>query len=66
VTANGVVVLPETAVPDDPRLVARALAGPRLTRTVRALSHRHQPRRPEADSLVREMRRAWREDRVHR
>ena len=55
-TAGGVVVLPETAVPDDSRLIARPLAGPALTRRVRALTYRHQPRRPEVDALVREMR----------
>lgn len=54
-TAGGVVILPETAVPDDPRLVSRPLAGPVLTRTVRALTYRHQPRRPEIDALIREI-----------
>lgn len=56
-TSGGVVVLPETAIPDDPRLVARPLAGPQLSRTVRAVSFRHQPRRPEVDLLVQALRR---------
>lgn len=55
-SSGGVVVLPETAVPADARLAARPVAGVRLSRSVRALSYRHQPRRPEADALVRELR----------
>lgn len=57
VEGGGVVVLPETAVPNDPQLTSRPLAGLSLRRRVRALSYRHQPRRPEADALVREIRR---------
>lgn len=52
----GVVVLPETAVPADPRLVARPLAAPGLSRKVEAVTCRHQPRRPEAEALIREIR----------
>ena len=51
----GVVVLPYTAVPSDPNLVARPIAGIAIERTVNALRFRHQPTRTEADELVREM-----------
>ena len=57
---TGVVVLPETAVPDDPRLVARPLGDVVIERTVKALRHRHQPSRPEAEALVRALARGRR------
>ena len=52
---TGVVVLPETAVPNDPDLVARPIEGIAIDRTVSALRFRHQPTRTEADELVREL-----------
>lgn len=52
----GVVVLPETAIPDEPGLISRPIVDAPLTRTVRALRYRHQPSRPEVEGLVRDMR----------
>ncbi len=48
----GVVVLPETAVPDGSGLVMRSLADAPLTRTVAAIRRRHQPSRPEIERLI--------------
>lgn len=55
-TGAGVVVLPETAVPNEPGLASRPIADVPLTRTVRALRYRHQPSRAEVEQLVRGMR----------
>lgn len=55
-TGAGVVVLPETAIPDEPGLISRPIVDVPITRTVRALRYRHQPSRPEVEQLVRRMR----------
>lgn len=51
----GAVVLPETAIPEDAGLVSRPIEDATIDRQVAAVRHRHQPSRPEADDLVREL-----------
>ena len=52
---SGAVILPETAIPDDPALHRLSLYDIKIERQVSALRFRHQPSRPEANQLVREM-----------
>lgn len=52
---SGAVVLPETAIPRDAGLVSRPIEGVEIERQVNALRYRHQPSRPEADELVKEL-----------
>ena len=51
----GAVILPMTAIPADPGLVSLPIDGLDVRRQVLALRFRHQPSRPEANELVREM-----------
>lgn len=51
----GAVVLPETAIPRDAGLVSRPIEGIGIERQVVAVRFRHQPSRPEADELVKEL-----------
>ena len=51
----GAVVLPTTAIPNETGLVSLPIEGVEVERQVAALRYRHQPSRPEADELVREL-----------
>lgn len=51
----GAVILPMTSIPADPGLVSLQIDGLDIRRRVVALRFRHQPSRPEANELVREM-----------
>lgn len=51
----GAVVLPATAIPEDPGLVSRPIEDAEINRQVVAVRYRHQPSRPEADELVRDL-----------
>jgi len=51
----GAVVLPATAIPEEAGLVSRPIEDAAIERQVVALRYRHQPSRPEADDLVREL-----------
>lgn len=52
---SGAVVLPETAIPRDAELESRPIEGVDIERQVVALRYRHQPSRPEADDMIREI-----------
>lgn len=52
---SGVAILPETAIPDEPGLVSLPLEGLQIERHISALRFRHQPSRPEVETLVREL-----------
>ncbi|MGP1253176.1 MAG: LysR family transcriptional regulator [Kiloniellales bacterium] len=51
---SGAVILPETAIPTEARLVSRPIKGIDIARTVVALRYRHQSSRSETNELVRE------------
>lgn len=52
---SGAVILPSTAIPDDPALETRPIEGLEIRREVVALRFRHQASRPEANQLVQDM-----------
>lgn len=51
---SGVLVLPQSAIPDDPGFVSLPIDGLSIEREVFALRYRHQPSRPEVDVLIQE------------
>ncbi len=52
---SGAVILPATAIPADMGLVSIPIDGLEISRTVSAVRYRHQPTRPEANDLIREI-----------
>ena len=52
---SGAVILPDTAIPDDPDLIALDIQDLEIARDVSALRFRHQASRPEANELLREI-----------
>jgi len=52
---SGVVVLPDSSIPEEPNLVSLPIAGIEINRNIVALRYLHQPSRPEVDVLVQEM-----------
>ncbi len=55
---SGAVILPDTAIPNDPGLVALDIQDMNISRDVSALRYRHQASRPEANELLHELSRA--------
>lgn len=51
----GGVILPDTAIPNDPDLVPLRIKDTKINRNIVALRDRHQPSRPEANELLREL-----------
>ncbi|MDJ0918452.1 MAG: LysR family transcriptional regulator [Woeseiaceae bacterium] len=52
---SGVVVLPDSSIPDEPSLVSLPIEGLKISRQVVAVRYKHQPSRPEVETLVSEM-----------
>ncbi len=52
---SGVVVLPDSSIPDEPSLVSLPIEGLVINRQVVAVRYKPQPSRPEVDTLVSEM-----------
>lgn len=52
---SGVVILPESAIPDEPTLVSLPVDDLEIRRTVVAVRYSHQPSRPEVETLVTEV-----------
>lgn len=52
---SGAVILPATAIPDDPALTTLEISDMDIEREVNALRYRHQASRPEANDLLREI-----------
>ena len=52
---SGVVILPDSAIPEEPSLVSLPITGVEIRRDIIALRYLHQPSRPEVDILVQEM-----------
>lgn len=52
---SGVVILPESSIPDDQGLIAVPIDGLSIERGITAVRYRPQPSRPEVDLLVKEM-----------
>ncbi|MEM1439601.1 MAG: LysR family transcriptional regulator [Pseudomonadota bacterium] len=52
---SGVVILPESAIPDEPGLISLPIDGLEIRRNIVALRYKHQPPRPEVETLVKEM-----------
>lgn len=52
---SGAVILPETSIPADSGLRSLPIEGVEIERQVNAIRFRHQPTRPEADQLIREL-----------
>lgn len=52
---SGAVILPVTAIPNEIGLVSLPIEGIEIEREIVGLRYRHQPSRPEADELVREL-----------
>ncbi|MDJ0751720.1 MAG: LysR family transcriptional regulator [Woeseiaceae bacterium] len=57
---SGVVVLPDSSIPDEPSLVSLPIDGLEMKRNIFALRYSHQPSRPEIETLVKEMARQQR------
>lgn len=51
----GAVILPATAIPEDAGLVSRPIEDVAISRQIVAVRFRHQPSRPQADDLVRDL-----------
>ncbi len=52
---SGVVVLPDSSIPDEPSLVSLPIDGLVISRLVVAVRYKHQPSRPEVETLTSEM-----------
>ncbi|MEM7276925.1 MAG: LysR family transcriptional regulator [Pseudomonadota bacterium] len=52
---SGVVILPDSAIPDEPSLVSLPIDGLEIERDIVALRYLHQPSRPEVEALVKEL-----------
>ncbi len=52
---SGALILPATAIPNEPGLVSLPIADVEIEREIVALRFRHQPSRKEADALVKEL-----------
>ncbi|MFK8032360.1 MAG: LysR family transcriptional regulator [Gammaproteobacteria bacterium] len=52
---SGVVILPDSSIPDEPSLVSLPIVGLEIQRKIVALRYQHQPSRPEVETLVKDM-----------